>query len=254
MMAFSSISTYVIRAVTWPSDSDNFLVNLQSSEQATKRIQVRARNRAQRRACLLPAKYFPARLCFMFSLGLRRRAEMEKEPRTEIPLLAGRRARWRAAGLQAEAALCPAVCLAGVLGRYYISCRVPLALRSPASPPAPAASKSKVRWQGRQGCAGHNLHQSSSLPGTGTGAALVFGATPLPPWIRKLCPPSTQPLRKTSSENSWRGTSHFPLFKSWIFWVWSKRQGRGNLSFCSGVCVCLSPTRAGIRLLLWCWH
>lgn len=112
-MAFSNISTYVVRAVTWPSDCDDFCVNLQSREQATEDVS----------ACMIQSstetvpsasKTLPCQIVFHVFFGVMEACkEMEEEPCPEIPLLAGHGARWRAEGLQAGAALCLAVCLAG---------------------------------------------------------------------------------------------------------------------------------------------
>lgn len=241
MVAFSNISTYVVRAVTWPSDCDDFFVNLQSSEQATEDVSA-CMKQSSTETVPCASETLPCQIVFHVFFGVTKACkETEKEPCPEILLLAGRGARRRAEGLQAGAALCLAVCVAGVRGRCDVSCRVPLALQSPAPPcreqvqgqragqpglcaTKPAAQQLHIQdWHGG-GCFWSNTSAPSGFVGEKA---------------QPCCPLSTQPLRKTTLENSRGGMSHFSWSESWIFWGWSNLQVWGIWAF-ARVCVCVS--------------
>lgn len=137
-MALSSISAYVVRAVTRP-DSDKFLVNLQSGEQATED---RSACTKQRSTESVPSasETLPCQIAFhVFFRVMKACKAMEKESRPEIPLLAAHRAKTTCCGLKPLSAWQFAS-----LGRregIRVSAEFPVPREAPL---LPAASKSKV--------------------------------------------------------------------------------------------------------------
>lgn len=245
-MALGSISTYGVRAFKCPSDSDDFLVNLQSSEQATKETNT-CMKRSSTETVSSASKTLPCQIVFHVFFGVMKACkEREREPCTEIPLLEGRQARWHAVRLPAEAALCLAVCLSGVLGRYYVSWRVPLALWNPASP---CCKRAQGQRAGEPGLCGTAPASEQVAAWDWQGEQLYL--CPLG-WesseIAVLLPDS---LWERQPQKIHKGEFTFSYVQILYFLWLEQSSGLENLSF---LLRCVSPPQVHIRFLLFCWH
>lgn len=181
MMAFRSILTYIVRAVIWP-DSDNFLLYLQSSEQATE--DTSAHMKQSPTECVPSAsEILPWQIVWCFLCGYEGMQRAEEGKCTEIPLLRDTGpgdmlwgcklkllSAWQFASLG---------CCEGIRFSEEFSC-----LMKPCFPLLQASPRSHnqgARAVCDKSCARANLRLVLAREQP------AFGATPLPPWGGKLC-------------------------------------------------------------------
>lgn len=217
MMAFRSILTYIVRAGTWPSDSDIFLLNLQSSEQATEDIS--ACMKQSPTECVPSAsEILPWQIVWCFLWGYEGMQRDEEGIVHRNPTAKGTRGQVTRCGAAGWSCSLPGNLPCWGAGKVLGFLKSSPALWSPASPCCKWIQGHITRQPGLR--VTNPAPEPISLPGTGKGAAGFWSNTSTALGKKALlcCPPFTQALTKTNSENS-----HFPLSKSWIFWYWSNR-------------------------------
>lgn len=181
MMPFRPIWTYIVRAVIWP-DSDNVLLYLQSTEQETE--DTSAYMKWSPTECVPSAsEILPQQIvwCFLWGYeGMQRDGE-GTVPRD--PAAKGHRARWHMVGLQAELLsarqFASLECWEGIRFPEEFSC-----LLKPCFPLLQASPRSHNR--GARAVCDKSCTRANLCLGLAR-KQLAFGATPLPPWGRKLC-------------------------------------------------------------------